>query len=73
MSMRGRNLFAWHAWLKPIGLPVAAGLAEWQWKRSGSATRAAATAAGALVGIYAVSQLDFERRRRQWRRDRLLT
>jgi hypothetical protein len=62
-DMLRRNQFAWRAWVRPVGLPVALALAEWEWKRERSVVKSAAIAAGALAGTYLVAQLDYEARR----------
>ena len=57
--MKPNNEFAWQHWLKPLGVPLAVSLAEWEWSRNRSAGKALAMAAGALAVTYAVSQLDY--------------
>ncbi len=62
--MRERNEFAWDLWLKPLGLPVALALAEWEWERDHSVAKTLAIAAGVLAATYAVSQVDYQLHKR---------
>ena len=64
----GRRAFVWEGRVRPIGLPLAAGVAAWSWHKRRSAPYALMAAATVLGLTILEAEIEFEVRRTGWRK-----